>query len=116
MGPHKGTSDGTVLSGMSASSGIAKGTAKIIIELEDVEKFKEGDILVAESTDPSLTPVIALSKAIVTELGGTLSHAAIISREYGIPAVVGVENVTKIIKDGDMIEVDGNKGKVKRIN
>lgn len=97
-----------LIKGLGASPGIAVGKACILLEPKDVE----GVILVTESTDPRWTPVITKCKGIVTNTGGMLCHAAIVARELGIPAVVGTRNATDILEDGEIIEVDGNKGEV----
>lgn len=104
-----------VIKGLPASSGRASGKAKIILSVEAFHKFKLGDILVTRDTNPEWTPLLALAKAVVTDTGGVLSHAAIISREYGIPAVVGTNNATEVLKDNDKIEVDGSEGLVRLI-
>jgi len=72
--------------------------------------FEEGDILVTEFTDPSWTPIFVSIQGLITEVGGTATHGAVISREYGLPAIVSVENATKLIKDGQKIRLDGSKG------
>ena len=100
------------LIGRAASQGTAKGIAKVIISENQFSKFRVGDILVTKQTSPAWTPLFAVAKAVVTELGGTLSHAAIVAREYGIPAVVGVKEATKLIKDGGEIEIFGSEGKI----
>ena len=101
-----------ILKGISASQGKIKGIARVVVSLDNIGAFKPGDILVTKATSPMWTPFIHASSAVVTELGGTLSHAAIVSREYGKPAVVGVKNATELIKDGQKIEVDGSNGEV----
>lgn len=98
------------LKGTPASQGLVKGTARVVPSLDMIDIFKQGDILVTKATSPIWTPFIHASIAVVTELGGSLSHAAIVSREAGIPAVVGVKNAMKKIKNGQLIEVDGTKG------
>lgn len=98
------------LKGIPASRGKATGIARIILNLKQIKDFKPGDILVTESTNPSWTPIIYAASAVVTEVGGSLSHAAIVSREYGKPAVVGIKEAIKKIKDGQKITVDGTKG------
>ena len=103
------------LIGRAASQGTAEGTARIILSEKEFSKFQAGDILVTKQTSPAWTPLFAVAKAVVTELGGILSHAAIVAREYGIPAVVGVKNATKEIEDGSRLEVSGNEGKVEII-
>ena len=77
--------------------------------------MKKGDILVAVTTHPDYVPAMQKAAAIVTEEGGILSHAAIVSREIRIPCIVGTKQVTKVLKDGDLIEVDANKGIVRKL-
>lgn len=101
------------LKGTPASRGKIKGIARVVPSLEKIELFKQGDILVTKATSPIWTPFIHASSAVVTDLGGALSHAAIVSREAGIPAVVGVKEATKKIKNGQKIQVDGTSGTVK---
>ena len=74
--------------------------------------FQAGEVLVAKITNPIFTPIIFLACAVKTDVGSRLSHAAIVARELGIPAVVGTENATKVLKDGDIVVVDGSKGVV----
>lgn len=81
--------------------------------VEDSKKFKKGEILVTTMTSPIMVPIIEKAGAIVTVEGGICSHAAVISREFGIPCIVGIGNATKVLKDGDIIEVDANNGVVK---
>ena len=76
---------------------------------------EKGEILVTKATEPSWTPIFINAAAVVLEVGGPLQHGAIIAREYGIPCVSGVETATKVIKDGDLLEVDGTNGVVKKI-
>jgi pyruvate,water dikinase len=97
--------------GLPVSSGVTVGRARVILSMEDAD-LEEGDILVTSFTDPSWTPLFVLIKALVTEVGGLMTHGAVIAREYGLPAVVGIENATKLIKDGQRIRVDGTKGYV----
>ena len=82
-----------------------------VVQMEDAD-LEEGDILVAQFTDPSWTPLFVSIKGLVTEVGGIATHGAIIAREYGLPAVVSVENATRLIKDGQMIRVNGTTGYV----
>lgn len=79
--------------------------------MEDAD-IEEGDILVTAFTDPSWTPVFVSIKGLVTEVGGMMTHGAVIAREYGLPAVVGVENATRMIKDGQRIRINGAEGYV----
>jgi pyruvate,water dikinase len=97
--------------GLAVSSGAIEGRAHVILNIEDAD-IKEGDILVTPFTDPSWTPLFVSIKGLVTEVGGLMTHGAVIAREYGLPAVVGVENATKLIKDGQRIRVNGTEGYV----
>ncbi|ABO07748.1 phosphoenolpyruvate synthase [Pyrobaculum calidifontis] len=102
-----------VVKGIPASPGVAVGTAKVCLTLEDAKKkLKKGDILVTKMTDPDWVPYMKLAAAIVTDEGGRTSHAAIVSRELGIPAVVGTGNATSVLKDGEVYTVDGSRGVV----
>jgi pyruvate,water dikinase len=104
-----------VLKGMIAYPGKVKGTAKIVLTKEDVDKVKEGDVLVSPSTNPDL--IVAMKKAIafITDRGGITSHAAIVARELKKPCISGTENATKILKDGDLVEVDAENGIAKKL-
>jgi pyruvate,water dikinase len=97
--------------GLAVSSGVVEGRARVILKMEDAS-LEEGDILVTTFTDPSWTPLFVSITGLVTEVGGLMTHGAVIAREYGLPAVVGVENATKIIKDGQRIRVNGTEGYV----
>jgi phosphoenolpyruvate synthase/pyruvate phosphate dikinase len=95
--------------GLAVSSGVIEGRARVILHMEDAD-LEDGDILVTAFTDPSWTPLFVSIKGLVTEVGGLMTHGAVIAREYGLPAVVGVENATKLIKDGQRIRVHGTEG------
>ena len=97
--------------GLPVSSGVIEGRARVILNMEDAA-IEDGDILVTSFTDPSWTPLFVSIKGLVTEVGGLMTHGAVIAREYGLPAVVGVENATKLIKDGQRIRVHGTEGYV----
>jgi phosphohistidine swiveling domain-containing protein len=99
-----------VIHGNAASAGVATGTARVILTLEDAHRLQPSDILVTYATAPPWTPLFAIAAAIVTDAGGVLSHCAIAAREYGIPAVIGAPGATGAIPDGAMVEVDGSKG------
>ena len=101
-----------ILSGSPASPGIGVGVVKIIKSPKEIGKIKPGDILVAPQTNPDYVPAMKKATAIVTEKGGRTSHAAIVSRELGIPAVVGAEGATKILKEGMVITVNGLSGEI----
>ncbi|MCZ7383123.1 MAG: PEP-utilizing enzyme [Candidatus Methanoperedens sp.] len=105
---------GTVLSGLGVAAGSASGSARLIRHPGENSKLVAGDVLVAPSTDPGWTPMFLRAKAVVMEVGGYLSHGAIVAREYGIPAVVNVPGVMKALKDGEQLTVDGDEGKVYR--
>ena len=102
--------------GRVASKGLAKGKAVIIRGVKDLEKVKEGDILIAVTTHPDYVPAMRKAAAIVTDEGGITSHAAIVSREFGLPCIVGTKIATKILNDGDLVEVDANNGTIKKLN
>lgn len=99
------------LAGVPVSSGIIEGRARVILRMEDAD-IEEGDILVTAYTDPSWTPVFTSIKGLVTEVGGMMTHGAVVAREYGLPAVVSVEDATKLIKDGQRIRINGTEGYV----
>ncbi len=102
----------TLLTGASASPGMASGPVKIVYKASQIDKVEIGDILVTEMTTPDFVPAMKRAVAIVTNRGGRTSHAAIVSREMGIPCVVGAERATTILADGQLITVDGSRGKV----
>ncbi|MGB4394887.1 MAG: phosphoenolpyruvate synthase [Tepidanaerobacteraceae bacterium] len=99
------------LAGLGVSTGIVEGRARVVKKFEDAH-IEKGDILVTTFTDPSWTPIFVSISGLVTEIGGMMSHGAVITREYGLPAVVGVVNATKLIKDGQKIRVNGTEGYV----
>jgi pyruvate,water dikinase len=100
------------LTGVPASKGSARGIARVLSNADELHRIQPGEILVCESTSPNWTPAFAKIAACVCDGGGTLSHAAIVGREYGVPTVTAVGLATAVIKDGDEIEVDGTAGKV----
>ncbi|WP_186431461.1 phosphoenolpyruvate synthase [Clostridium sp. BSD9I1] len=97
--------------GIPVSTGIVEGRARVVLSVGEA-KLEDGDILVTQFTDPSWTPLFVTMKGLVTEVGGFTTHGAVITREYGLPGVVGVENATKLIKDGQRIRVNGTEGYV----
>lgn len=99
-----------LLKGLGASPGIAIGDVKIIWKLSDLEKIQKGNVLVTKMTNPDMVPVMMKSAAIITDEGGLTCHAAIVSRELGIPCIVGTREATKVLKDGMIVTVDGGKG------
>jgi pyruvate,water dikinase len=100
------------LKGIGASAGVVSGIARIILSSSDFHKLRSGEIIVAHTTNPAWTPLFAHASALVTDVGGVLSHGAIVAREYGIVAVMGVGKGTTVIQDGQQITVDGNEGLV----
>ncbi|HYW88853.1 MAG TPA: PEP-utilizing enzyme, partial [Chloroflexota bacterium] len=106
--------DGRVLRGTPASAGRVEGRARVIIEPAGA-RLAPGEILVAPSTDPGWTPLFLTAGGLVMEMGGAMSHGAVVAREYGIPAVVGVPAATERIADGEAIRVDGSSGTVQRL-
>ncbi len=107
---YKKKSGKILLKGIPASPGIGKGRVKLVLSSEDFKKFEKGDILVTKMTNPDYEPLMAIASAIVTDEGGHLSHAAIVSRELGKPCVVGTREATKILADGMFVTVDGTRG------
>lgn len=101
-----------ILKGIAASPGIVQGEVKIIKGIKDSVKFKEGNILVTEITDPTMVQIMAKSSAIICDIGSITSHPSIVSREMGIPCVVGTKEATKILKDGMKVKVNGIKGEI----
>ena len=99
------------LAGVPVSTGVIEGRARVILKLEDAI-IEEGDILVTKFTDPGWTPLFVSVKGLVTEVGGMMTHGAVIAREYGLPAVVGVDNATNLIQDGQRIRINGSEGYV----
>ena len=102
-----------VLPGNAGSAGVARGPARVLMNLGEADRLKRGDVLVARTTMPAWTPLFAVASAIVVETGGILSHTAVTAREYGVPAVLGVAGATGTLRDGQLLEVDGNKGTVR---
>lgn len=100
-----------VLVGIPVSAGVIEGRARVILNMEEAD-LEDGDILVTTFTDPSWTPLFVSIKGLVTEVGGLMTHGAVIAREYGLPAVVGVDHATQRIKDGQRIRVHGTEGYV----
>ena len=103
---------GEVLSGIGACPGVARGRARVVLDPYDPRGLGPGDVLVAPITDPSWTPLFLSAEAVVVDVGAVMSHAVIVSRELGIPAVVSVTDATRRIPDGALIEVDGTNGRV----
>jgi len=101
------------IKGTVANPGKAKGVVKVLGTVKDISKMEKGDILVTGMTTPDYVPAMKLASAIVTNEGGITCHAAIVSRELGVPCIIGTKNATRVLKDGDMVEVDAENGVVK---
>lgn len=99
-----------LVKGNGVSPGQASGTVKVILNAKDISKFQKGEILVTEMTTPDWVPAMKIAAAVITNLGGKTCHAAIVSRELGVPCIVGTENATKVLKNGDVVTVDGQRG------
>lgn len=112
-GPPPPAENPDVLRGSPGSRGKVSGPAKVIRSLSEAWKLRRGDVLVAETTAPPWTPLFAVAAAVVTDTGGNLSHCAVVAREYRIPAVVGAGCATARIRDGQVLEVDGDAGTVR---
>lgn len=100
------------IKGVPSSQGVATGRVRVANNLEEAQSVQLGEILVAESTSPGWTPLFSLIAGIITEEGGVLSHSSVVAREFGIPAVIQIENATKKLKTGQVITIDGCEGKV----
>ncbi|MBN1179437.1 MAG: hypothetical protein JXD18_09510 [Anaerolineae bacterium] len=104
-----------VLYGQAGSPGTVRGPARVVLTLADAHRLQPGDVLVTRTTAPPWTPLFLTAAAVVTDAGGLLSHGAVVSREYGIPAVVGTHSATALIADGQLVEVDGSNGEVRLV-
>lgn len=101
-----------ILKGMGASAGIAQGKVSIILDPSQNSKMKKGDILVTVMTNPFFVPLMTKAKGIITDVGGIICHAAIVSRELGIPCIVGTEKATRVLKNGMKIKMNGKTGEI----
>jgi len=113
--PKEELIDEKEITGQTAYPGKVKGKVKIIKSREDMKTFEIGDILVSPTTTPDFLPAMKKSAAILSEHGGIISHAAITSRELKIPCIVGIKGITKVLKDGDLVEVNADEGVVRRV-
>jgi len=112
LAPREAPGAARELRGFAGSPGVAEGPARVVLSVEQLGTVRDGEILVCPITAPSWTPVFTKIKAAVSDIGGIMCHAAIVSREYGLPAVVGTGYGTKNIKTGQRVRVDGNTGVV----
>jgi pyruvate,water dikinase len=99
-----------VVRGIAGSPGVAEGPARVVLRVDQLDELENGEILVAPFTSTSWTPVFGRIAAAVTDAGGVMCHAAIVAREYRLPAVLGTGSATKLIAPGDLIRVDGDRG------
>jgi pyruvate,water dikinase len=106
------TDGGSSLSGAAASPGVVEGPARVVVDVEQIADIRDGDVLVCPITSPAWAPIFPKLRAVVTDIGGVMSHAAIVCREYGLPAVVGTGRATAAIRTGQLIRVDGSTGVV----
>jgi pyruvate,water dikinase len=104
--------DSTTLSGAAASPGVAEGLARVVRDVHEITDVQPGEILVSTVTSPAWAPIFPKIRAAVTDIGGIMSHAAIVCREYGVPAVVGTGRATAEIRTGQRLRVDGTTGVV----
>ena len=104
-----------LLRGQSGAPGTVRGRARIVTSIASAHNLTAGEILIAQSTGPSLTPLFAIAGGLVTETGGALSHSAVVAREYRVPAVIGLDEARRKIADGQWIEVDGDAGTVRLV-
>ena len=106
---------GDVLRGTGASSGVVEGDARVLYSAAEMSELLPGEILIVHTTDVGWTPLFCTAAGVVTELGGPLSHAAIVARELGVPSVVNVDGVTRVLRTGDRVRIDGERGVVERL-
>ncbi|MNI58690.1 Chondramide synthase cmdD [compost metagenome] len=106
---REGNAPAGAIVGTPVSAGIVEGVARVVLKPEDA-KLQPGEILVAPFTDPGWTPLFISAVGLITEVGGMMTHGSVVAREYGIPAVVGIERATEIIKDGSYVRVNGTNG------
>lgn len=104
--------DSNEIRGFAASNGVVEGPACVIKSVEEIGRLQQGDILVCQITNPTWAPIFQKIAAAVSDIGGSMSHAAIVAREFGLPAVVGTGNATSRIKNGQRLRVDGGRGVV----
>ncbi len=107
-----GDATGNELRGFAASNGVVEGTARVVKSVEEISRIEKGDILVCQITNPTWAPLFQKISAAVSDIGGSMSHMAIVAREFGLPAVVGTGSATTRIRDGQRIRVDGGRGVV----
>ncbi|PIQ24325.1 hypothetical protein COW36_24035 [bacterium (Candidatus Blackallbacteria) CG17_big_fil_post_rev_8_21_14_2_50_48_46] len=115
-GEEQAQSTGSLLKGVPCSPGEVTARARVIVDIYDADRLEKGDILITRFTDPGWTPAFSQIAGVATETGGLLSHAAVISREYGIPAILAIPGLTQRVKDGQRIRLDGNRGELELLD
>ena len=115
LGYRREQDDDRVLKGVPASAGVGRGRARLVRDHRDFDRFTTGDIVVCRSTTVSWIPLFTMAAAVVADIGGALSHAAVVAREFGVPAVVGTGTALNTLVDGERVEVDGSAGTVRRL-
>ena len=108
-------SGGDLLRGTAASAGVVEGPARVLLRPSAMGELQPGEILVVRTTDVGWTPLFCIAAGVVTELGGPLSHAAVVARELGVPSVVNVDGVTRTVRTGERLRIDGDAGTVERL-
>ncbi|HLX36068.1 MAG TPA: PEP-utilizing enzyme [Candidatus Limnocylindrales bacterium] len=112
-GDQGASDDASLLKGTGSSAGVVRGPARVVLTSAEFDRIKPGDIIVCPSSNPSWVPVFTIAGGLVTNTGGVLSHAAVVAREFGLPAVTGVKDATTTIADGRPLEIDGTAGTVR---
>jgi len=112
VGPVTRAAPGDTLTGLGVSPGVAKGRARVAFDLSEVFELEPGEIIVCSTTDPSWVPLFMIAGGVVCDIGAPASHAAIVSRELGVPCVVSVRDARRRIHNGSLIEIDGRAGTV----
>ena len=113
---ESGVAAGTVLQGIGVSTGVAVGTARVVNDLADADSLEPGDVLICTTTDPSWVPIFLVAGAVVCDVGALASHAAIVTRELGVPCAVSVRDATRLIPSGAQVSVDGSTGEVRVVS
>src|SRR5438477_512895 len=114
---HRTAQDETgVIKGIAASGGLGRGRACLVRAATDFHKMKPGDVLVCPASNVSWIPLFTIAVAVVTDVGGALSHAAVVAREFGVPAVTGTSVALETLRDGQLVEVDGDRGSVRPLD
>lgn len=114
--PNANGTSSVIVSGTPVCEGVITGRACVVNNFAEVSKIQNGDILITHSTDIGWSPYFPILSAVVTELGGLISHGAVVAREYGLPCIVGAANATNLISDGDIVCINANTGVISKVN